>query len=67
MCIFLKAKSIVVGRPWAIDQALRERWIHPTSPPSIDGQQIHLHFNILAVRISGRGRGSESILTLLGL
>ena len=32
MCIFLKAKSIVVGRPWAIDQALRERWIHPTSP-----------------------------------
>ena len=33
MCIFLKAKSIVVGRPWAIDQALRERWIHPTPPP----------------------------------
>ena len=33
MCIFLKAKSIVVGRPWAIDQALRERWIHPTCPP----------------------------------
>ena len=33
MCIFLKAKSIVVGRPWAIDQALCERWIHPMIPP----------------------------------
>ena len=55
LCVSL-AKDIVVG-PWAIDQALRERWVHPTFPSSIDGQQGHLNFNVLAVRISGRGEG----------
>ena len=49
MCIF--AKSIVGS--CAIDRSLRERWIHPTFPPPKD----HLNFNVLDVRIWGRGEG----------
>ena len=40
------------------DRSSPARTIAPSYiPPSIDGQQGHLNFNVLAVRISGRGEG----------
>ena len=58
--MYLKAKSIV--GPSAIDQSLRERWIHPTFPPRTIFISMFWLFGF-----RGGGRGSESILTLLGL